>query len=265
MRALIPLLALLIIASDLRADDKAALDPSFEIRAVLGSYASGTGAIAIRPAGLGAAFVSGDRWQSVGFYQDSAYSGITRRVGLDNRPNSPLEQGSLNFRLQPDGRLRAKLVWPGSKASVWEVWTRIEKGAPDTSAAKSSSAPPGNMTHSANPPNAYRPTEAPPPRPGPGDPKMGEYVYVEELPEALTKVAPEYPEEARRKGIDGTVMVQALVRKDGTIGDAFIIKSIPALDLAAARAVWQWVFKPARAKGEPVAVWVAIPVKFTLH
>jgi protein TonB len=37
------------------------------------------------------------------------------------------------------------------------------------------------------------------------------------------------------------------------------------LDAAAAAAVRQWRFKPATSKGEPVAVWVGIPVKFTLH
>ena len=47
-------------------------------------------------------------------------------------------------------------------------------------------------------------------------PKYGEYVYVEELPEAITKVAPQYPDLAREASVDGTVMVQALVGKDGT-------------------------------------------------
>jgi TonB family protein len=96
-------------------------------------------------------------------------------------------------------------------------------------------------------------------------PKIGDYVYVEELPEALTRVPPVYPVEARRTGIEGTVMVQCLALSDGTVGDVRIVKSIPGLDEAAAACVRQWRFKPAMAKGQPITVWVAVPVKFTLR
>ncbi len=96
-------------------------------------------------------------------------------------------------------------------------------------------------------------------------PKFGEYVYVEELPEAITKVAPQYPDLAREASVDGTVMVQALVGKDGKVKDTRVVKSIPMLDAAAIAAVRQWVFKPALSNNKPVAVWVAVPVKFTLH
>ncbi len=96
-------------------------------------------------------------------------------------------------------------------------------------------------------------------------PKLGEYVYVEELPEAITKVPPEYPELARSANVDGTVMVQALVGKDGRVKDTKVVKSIAMLDGPAVTAVRQWVFKPALSNNKPVAVWVAVPVRFTLH
>lgn len=96
-------------------------------------------------------------------------------------------------------------------------------------------------------------------------PKFGEYVYVEELPEAIHKEAPQYPDLAREASVDGTVMVQALVGKDGRVKDTRVVKSIPMLDAAAIAAVRQWVFKPALSNNKPVAVWVAVPVKFTLH
>jgi len=96
-------------------------------------------------------------------------------------------------------------------------------------------------------------------------PKFGEYVYVEELPEAIHKEAPQYPDLAREASVDGTVMVQALVGKDGKVKDTRVVKSIPMLDAAATAAVRQWVFKPALSNNKPVAVWVAVPVKFTLH
>jgi protein TonB len=85
-------------------------------------------------------------------------------------------------------------------------------------------------------------------------PKFGEYVYVEELPEVITRVSPVYPDLAREAGVDGS-----------KVKDTKVTKSIPMLDAAAIAAVKQWVFKPALSNNKPVAVWVAVPVKFTLH
>ena len=96
-------------------------------------------------------------------------------------------------------------------------------------------------------------------------PKFGDYVYVEELPEPITRVQPPYPDLAREAGVDGTVLVQALVGKDGKVKDTKVVKSITMLDAAAESAVRQWVFKPALSNNKPVAVWVAVPVRFSLH
>lgn len=92
-------------------------------------------------------------------------------------------------------------------------------------------------------------------------PKFGEYVYVEELAEAITKAQPEYPDIARMMGVEGSVVVHVLVGKDGRVKDARIVKSAePMLNRAAERAVRQWVFKPALTGKQPVAVWMAVPV-----
>jgi TonB family protein len=96
-------------------------------------------------------------------------------------------------------------------------------------------------------------------------PELGEYVYVEVLPEAIVKVVPQYPDSARANGIQGTVIVNALVCRSGNVLDTWIAHSIPALDDATAEAVRQWIFKPAEVAGEPIAVWVTIPIRFTLH
>lgn len=89
-------------------------------------------------------------------------------------------------------------------------------------------------------------------------PALGEYVYVDELPEAVYKVPPADP----GGGVEGTVLLQALVVEDGTVDQVTVVKSIPELDAAAMAAVRQWRFKPARAGGKPVAVWVAVPLVF---
>lgn len=96
-------------------------------------------------------------------------------------------------------------------------------------------------------------------------PSYGEYVYVEEFPEAITKVMPEYPDLARQSSMEGTVVVQALVGKDGRVKDTKIVKSNPVFDQAAEKAVKQYVFKPALSNNKPVAVWVAVPIRFVLN
>jgi TonB family protein len=90
-----------------------------------------------------------------------------------------------------------------------------------------------------------------------------DYTWVESLPEAIERVAPVYPEEARRQLVDGIVWVQALVGQDGLVRDAIVRSGPPLLRDASLEAVWQWQFKPARSEGRSLAVWVLIPVKFT--
>ena len=96
-------------------------------------------------------------------------------------------------------------------------------------------------------------------------PKYGAYVYAEELPVVITTVQPQYPDIAREANVDGRVVVQALIGKDGRVKDTRVVVSVPMLDAAAVTAVQQYVFKPALNNNKPVAVWVAVPVKFTLH
>jgi protein TonB len=104
-----------------------------------------------------------------------------------------------------------------------------------------------------------------PGQPDPRDSSATDYIFVEELPEAIVRVAPSYPDLAREAGVQGTVMVQAFVCACGEVSDTRVVLSIPMLDQAAIDAVRQWWFKPGVIGGEAVAVWVAIPVKFALH
>jgi protein TonB len=77
-------------------------------------------------------------------------------------------------------------------------------------------------------------------------------------------VPPANPSTTGSGTIEGTVIVQALVGRDGTVKDTKVVKSDnAALNEPAVTAVRQWRFKPAKSKGQSVAVWVAIPVKFS--
>jgi TonB family protein len=89
--------------------------------------------------------------------------------------------------------------------------------------------------------------------------------YAETLPEAIVRVPPAYPDEARNQHVEGTVLVMALVGKDGGVHGTRLVHSIPGLDSAAVAAVRQWRFKPATSEGKSIAVWIAVPIKFSLH
>jgi periplasmic protein TonB len=85
-------------------------------------------------------------------------------------------------------------------------------------------------------------------------------------PELLREVKPDYTEDARRRGIEGDVVLEIVVRRDGSVGDVRIVKRLGAgLDERAVAAVRQWRFAPARLRGAPVDVEVEVAVEFKLR
>ena len=97
-------------------------------------------------------------------------------------------------------------------------------------------------------------------------PDPGEFIAVERNPVLVESPVPIYPELARMAQIEGTVMVRALVGKDGKVKEAFVLKrGNDLLDKAALDAVASYVFLPAMQNQRPVMVWVTIPFRFALH
>jgi protein TonB len=80
----------------------------------------------------------------------------------------------------------------------------------------------------------------------------------------VRKVQPAYPPLARQARIQGTVLLQAEISKDGTIENLHLISGHPMLAPAAIEAVKQWRYKPYILNGEPVEVETQITVNFTL-
>src|SRR5258706_15151306 len=73
----------------------------------------------------------------------------------------------------------------------------------------------------------------------------------------LKDVKTDYTPEARAAGIQGIVMLEAIVLPNGTVGDVKVIQSLDTkfgLDNQAVKAAKQWRFKPGAKDGEPVAV-----------
>ena len=80
----------------------------------------------------------------------------------------------------------------------------------------------------------------------------------------IRKVQPNYPPLARQARIQGSVLLQAEISKDGTIENLRLISGHPMLAPAAIEAVKQWRYKPYILNGEPVEVETQITVNFTL-
>ena len=75
-----------------------------------------------------------------------------------------------------------------------------------------------------------------------------------------------YPEIAKKNGVQGRVVVQFVVKKDGSIGEIKVVRSVePTLDEEAVRIVKMLPnFIPGEMNGEPVDVWYTLPIKFNL-
>ncbi|MDL1982149.1 MAG: energy transducer TonB [Deltaproteobacteria bacterium] len=78
--------------------------------------------------------------------------------------------------------------------------------------------------------------------------------------------SPEYPLIARRRGFQGTVVLEVMVDRNGRVGDLKVLKSsgYKVLDRAASASVRDWIFKPAIKGNEKIEMWVRVPVRFKL-
>jgi protein TonB len=77
-------------------------------------------------------------------------------------------------------------------------------------------------------------------------------------------VAPTYPPEAGRARIEGTVVLLAVIAKDGSVRDVRVESGLPVLAQAAIDAVKQWRYKPYLLNGEPIEVDSQITINFAL-
>jgi len=85
-------------------------------------------------------------------------------------------------------------------------------------------------------------------------------------PTVLQRVEPQYSEEARKARYQGTVVLEAIVRKDGTVDIMRIVRSLGfGLDENAIQALKQWRFRPGMRNGVPVDVSLNIEVNFNLR
>jgi len=110
----------------------------------------------------------------------------------------------------------------------------------------------------------------------PGEPPAGSNVSSDHVVQRITKggdvamataihrVPPEYPESARRLGIQGTVRVQAIIDKDGKVIETKYVSGPRELTQAAIDAVKQWRFRPTLLQGVPIQVVTVFELNFNL-
>jgi len=87
-----------------------------------------------------------------------------------------------------------------------------------------------------------------------------------EPPRLLREVRADYTEDARQHGLAGDVVLEIVVRTDGSVGDVKILQGLGrGLNDRAVQAVREWRFAPARRQGVPVDVIVEVAVEFKLR
>ena len=87
-----------------------------------------------------------------------------------------------------------------------------------------------------------------------------------DAPVMIGSMNPVYPEFARRNKIQGTVVLEVEVLKDGSVRNINVRRSVPGgLDEAAIEAVRKVRFQPGKSSGQPVDVLLIIPVEFKLN
>jgi len=81
----------------------------------------------------------------------------------------------------------------------------------------------------------------------------------------LTKVAPVYPDDARAAHISGTVVLHAIIGKDGNVEKLVVVSGPKELQTSALDAVKQWTYKPYLLNGNPTEVETTIHVNYNLN
>jgi TonB family protein len=84
-------------------------------------------------------------------------------------------------------------------------------------------------------------------------------------PVLLTKVTPEYPENARASRIEGNVILGARIDEEGHVKDLEILRGVPGLNLSSIDGVACWKYKPATRGGKPTPVDFTVVVTYSLR
>ncbi|KKT82200.1 MAG: hypothetical protein A2925_03655 [Candidatus Yanofskybacteria bacterium RIFCSPLOWO2_01_FULL_44_22] len=167
--------------------------------------------------------------------------------GSEEKPTSAKpSQGESAVPTEPPKELKPEPASSGPPGNTLNPSKEKPTGAPNRIADGSS-----NITVTD-----WEPASGPegPIRPGGSIPK----------PKLIKYIEPDYPKTATDARIEGTVIIDAIIGKDGKIRNVKIVQSVPMLDRAALEAVKQWQYTPTIVKGEPVEILLTVTVYFVL-
>ena len=101
---------------------------------------------------------------------------------------------------------------------------------------------------------------------GVGDSQPIRFTVGMTKPEPIRQIQPRYTENARRAGVQGAVILEAVIDEQGNVTDVRVLRGLPmGLDREAVSAVQQWKFKPAMMASKPVKVYFNLTVNFTIQ
>jgi protein TonB len=109
--------------------------------------------------------------------------------------------------------------------------------------------------------NVPPPVPPPPPPVERGPVRVGGDVKV---PALLERVEPKYPPMAVSAKVQGVVVLEAVVDREGRVEDVRVLRSIPLLDGAAIAAVRQWRYTPLLLNGQPQRFVLTVTLSFSL-
>jgi protein TonB len=142
---------------------------------------------------------------------------------------------------------------------------------PPVVAATSTPPSPADATQSATAPAAEDSSTPSPPAP----PQAGRAAAADaaqapvqtSVPRYDLNPRPDYPALARRRGYQGTVLLKVLVNAGGRAAQVTLARSsgFDILDRGAVKSVSGWRFEPARRNGQPIDMWVEVPVRYALE
>ncbi len=121
---------------------------------------------------------------------------------------------------------------------------------------------PRSLHQASTAPDPVKPEQ---PWPPPGVYRAGGAVSS---PKVTKQVPPNYAGEALKAKIEGSVLMEAVVQTDGTIGDVRVVQSLEkehGLDDVAVETVKKWLFIPGKRDGVPVPVIVEVKMAFSLR
>jgi TonB family protein len=178
--------------------------------------------------------IASDGWEGIGMLDHGVYRGVYHY----NAPRDSTQRGvtgTHTIDVTGTNELRVRTSVTRRNGESTDVWRLVDKS--------SAPVPMAAIRVQAIPPYEQNP-------------------LLDEPPEPVRVVKPEYPQAALKAGVDGTVVVGAYVLGDGSVADVRVVQSIAMLDSAAVAAVRQWRFERPHRNGTPVSAWVTVPVKF---